>query len=202
MKRLVRYIFNGLTVLSLLLCVATAVLWVRSYWRWDEVAVGRQFPIPKSVSNPSKADERSVTWASGSRFGRCYLLRMQNDFRYLSVIGYPRYWASIQRFGDEAGADEPYLSDNEFEFRPKTSAGHAGFSLESNRQFADHYFSIMVPHWFLAMIFGVGPVAWLAGAYTNHTRLVRNLCPFCGYDLRATPDRCPECGNVPTKVMA
>jgi hypothetical protein len=51
---------------------------------------------------------------------------------------------------------------------------------------------IGVPLWLLSAVF-----AWLFVRLHRATR-VRSpgLCPTCGYDLRATPERCPECGSV------
>ena len=47
--------------------------------------------------------------------------------------------------------------------------------------------------------FAILPAIWLLGVIHLSTRRSRRgLCLKCGYDLRATPDRCPECGAVPS----
>jgi len=55
-----------------------------------------------------------------------------------------------------------------------------------------------MPEWILAAIFAVLPAFWLRRQLRHrHTRV--GYCPVCGYDLRATPDRCPECGTLSPK---
>jgi hypothetical protein len=52
-----RIIFTLASALSLLLCVATCVMWVRSYWRDDQI--GTFFDVRYS---PGSVDGQGVTW--------------------------------------------------------------------------------------------------------------------------------------------
>jgi hypothetical protein len=56
---------------------------------------------------------------------------------------------------------------------------------------------VEVPTWSVAAAAAVLPVVWVRRRLTRRRRLGAGLCQRCGYDLRATPGRCPECGAVP-----
>jgi hypothetical protein len=61
--------------------------------------------------------------------------------------------------------------------------------------------AIGIPCWMVAAALGLIPTLmgglriWRIG----RTRLQPGLCASCGYDMRATPDRCPECGLTPAQ---
>jgi hypothetical protein len=44
---------------------------------------------------------------------------------------------------------------------------------------------------------------WRTASFQEkENRRLAGLCPKCGYDLRGTPDRCPECGAMPQNRRA
>ena len=61
-------------------------------------------------------------------------------------------------------------------------------------------YMLFIRHWLLLLITLPPPLAWFLTARLRERMLRRSegLCCHCGYNLRATPERCPECGAVPS----
>ncbi len=83
-----------------------------------------------------------------------------------------------------------------------------GWELGTDRQgraIADgSRYEIIMPYWLVVCVAtGLSIVLWLGWrrismmALRVRPRARPGYCWNCGYDLRATPQRCPECGNVP-----
>ncbi len=71
-----------------------------------------------------------------------------------------------------------------------------GFGVGSQAApYRDAAFAVWLPDYFL-----IGVLSLFA-VYCRtilRRRFASGLCPVCGYDLRATPDKCPECGTART----
>jgi hypothetical protein len=93
---------------------------------------------------------------------------------------HPHWW---ERFGAPGGytADETWLG----------FYGHVGAN--GNRTW---YFIVRLPYWFVASAGALIPAVALRRRLRTSRRRRRGLCVHCGYDLRGSSDRCPECGAV------
>ena len=182
MRRLARILLNCLTVVSLILLIATIWLWVRSYQRADYL-----YWFESQRPQTSRFEVRLFSGLGGVTFlARSWKPSFAHTYEaggWRQMGG--RDWDVPQYAG--GGATKGRAANRfgfAFERRPDDSLGP--------------FVRIVTPVWLLASVFAAIPLARLAARLAPIARGIwvreRGLCPGCGYDLRATPDRCPECG--------
>jgi hypothetical protein len=184
-KRIGRCAFNILAAVSLVLCVAAFALSARSYFIADYVLRASSNRLYYSYSR-SGSIVFNGTWSddpAGPFTSREYKPTTPDRVQSAedAAARMKRLHASLQAFRGLSRYNE---------WR------RGGLLYAEQHDGRSHRLLVRVPLWPLAAFSAVLPAAWLI-FYLRRRRSRRiGLCPVCSYDLRATPDRCPECGAV------
>lgn len=216
-RRLGRWILRSLSVLSLLLLIASIVLWIRSDSHQDTLqlhqeaeAVTDQNTAPIGAAEVDRWRARwkwsqifkAHLWTVGVEktnlfWGASTDLQPDNQlgWRYADVGFLPPHVEldTLRRMN----FNPPPFTDK-YRWGIETIQIHAGFTSERYT---------LVPIWVLAVIAAIVPsyyavilARWRIAKILARVKRRQNLCAKCGYDLRATPERCPECGTIPSKT--
>jgi hypothetical protein len=79
---------------------------------------------------------------------------------------------------------------------PTKSGRFAGVEIYRDPSAVSRYRAVAFPVAYPLLLALVIPCATLYAALRHRRRAVAGACAKCGYDLRGTPDRCPECGTA------
>jgi hypothetical protein len=193
-----RRLFNLAVATSLVLCAATVVLWTRSFYSYEHLSRAKAHRdggyLLRSHRGRMYFERRSIWegveplyWYRGpSRSDPVF----SNSFRIS-----PPHESVALGFGYYKGSDYTWS----FRKNPYPQEVYQFPPLSDQRWSKDDYAGIHIPYSVIVLLTALPPMMW-ARRYVNRrrdSRIGRGLCPTCGYDLRATPERCPECGTVP-----
>ncbi len=182
--------WNTVAAVSLLLCAATVVLWVRSHHFTDAITL---------IDRRWTEEYRGISWAhviehrlisTDGRIGylRDDIVNVPGDLDLSGPADYSLLAAISAAFGDGHWQEIDQVIDRggfHVAIAPRTVAHGPRVAQR-----------VTVPYWLIAIACAALP-CWRARRYAMRTAPDGNLCACCGYDCRATPDRCPECGVVP-----
>jgi hypothetical protein len=196
MKPLWRWVVNGLAGLSLLLCAATAGLWVRSY-QWND-----SFGYAFRRDDSGAALLAGTAWWEGGHInlelseetiGATWHDQRESNFLYLvrDMRNGPLA-AQVQAQVDACARGGDWYH----------------FGILFSRTICTARFGnwVQIPCWMPTVLLAILPgfkarrvYSVISGNRRRESRRRHGMCDHCGYDLRATPDRCPECGMDPPR---
>ena len=154
----------------------------------------------------------------GCGAGRHYeLFTLPGQFRFTIGYGWPSPGPlPIRNFGSSPPQRYPIFGDKLFDFHGGLPGiamrkGDWMFMLPAFKpgppqswSWRIDYMQVGVSYPFPVVLFGAFPAWELLGVRRRRNRrkhrIANGLCLHCGYDLRSTPDRCPECGRSTATV--
>jgi hypothetical protein len=173
-----RWLIGAVPLLSALLCALAVVAWARSYGVGGRLTAGGASHLVV------------VLWAAGGLSVGHYA------YTYVSagILDESRRWPAIAYEPTSARPRYPIYSDK------PSLANRAGFGIDTGTSTSPGYsvqrVRIILPLWLVALFLLLAPALWLARCCRRLYRMTIGLCIACGYDLRASPERCPECGRA------
>jgi hypothetical protein len=164
-----------LTLVSLLLWLATAGWSARAHWASDHFHV--EVPLSLATSPGTPTSQRNATLIGFANSIGVYQLSWMPSGGARTRVFYQRRLASVDQ------------------------TAYIGYSLTAKlpgvRWKSDPWWGgsvLRIRHWLVSILTSLLPCAALMSRIRRRLRRQTGVCPDCGYDVRASPERCPECG--------
>jgi len=175
--------FFGLMAVSLLALIATGILWARSYARSDHLVWTGEHARHSVRSAPGRVVLGIYEGPAQMRDPRG--LKYERDEPTPATLEL----MTIYLLCSDSTARVVHWE-------------HGGFVWQQRRSSRDLIATGVAPFWSVSLA-AATPALGLMTMRLRSARRRRGAkaagrCAVCGYDLRATPERCPECGSIPS----
>ncbi len=188
-----------MTAASALLFVAACFVWWRSFAHVDrlELESWRGPPLSKDVLDYGGVDVRCLhVNCERGRIALSWYHSYPESLPYRSI---KRLHLEHPRAREAHWLVDPFDRDYLWDGVAESPLERMGFIYRDNFSNSDmRVWEVLAPVWVIAALTGTPAASWLA-LWLFRFRLRRrrerqNLCPSCGYDLRASAGCCPESG--------